>query len=76
MNERKQPSPPSENDSVDPPVIAAEAVEAGTTVVFAGDPEQVSAGFLIALQLLGIGAPMAGTCPDDPKLPRKFRISE
>ena len=56
MNEPDQPPPSSENDTVDPD--ATDPVRDGTTIVFAGDPAQVEAGFLIALQLLGIDAPM------------------
>ena len=56
MNKRKQPPPPPEIDDADPPPVAADPVCAGTTVVFSGDPAQVSAGFALALQLLGIDA--------------------
>jgi hypothetical protein len=56
MNEPEQPSPSSDNDTVDP--IAADPVRDGTTIVFAGDPAQVRAGFLLALQLLGLDALM------------------
>jgi hypothetical protein len=65
MNEQKQPSPPSENDDVDLPPIASDPVRAGSTIVFSGDPAEVSAGFALALQLLGIDPPTAEPCPGD-----------
>ena len=56
MSEPEQPPPSSENDTAGPD--ATDQVCDATTIVFAGDPAQVEAGFLIALQLLGIDAPM------------------
>jgi hypothetical protein len=56
MNERKQPVSPSEHDDVDPPPVTTDPVRDGTTVVFSGDPAQVSAGFALALQLMGMDA--------------------
>jgi hypothetical protein len=68
MNERKQPSQPSGSDDVDLPPIATGPVDDGSTVVFAGDPAQVSAGFALALQLLGIDVAAPEPCPGDQTL--------
>jgi hypothetical protein len=65
MNDQKQPSPPPGNDDAEPPQIMADPADADSTVVFAGDPTQVSAGFALALRLMGFEVPEAEPSPDD-----------
>jgi hypothetical protein len=52
------------DDDTDMPSVAADPACSGSTVVFAGDPSQVSAGFALALRLMGLDAPMPE--PRDP----------
>ncbi|MBR1124682.1 hypothetical protein JQ628_24375 [Bradyrhizobium lablabi] len=54
MDKRNQPQITSESDDTSHPKPAA----AGSTIVFYGDPAQVSAGFALALQLMGMDAEM------------------
>ncbi len=69
MNEPDQPPPSSENDTAD--LSATDPVCDGTTIVFAGDPADVKAGFLIALQLMGIDPPMPEPRDGDPTGPEQ-----
>ena len=60
MDEPSHPSFPSGNGkAIDPEPAAAESAGAGPSIVFCADPAQVRAGFALALQLMGIDAPVA-----------------
>jgi hypothetical protein len=50
------------DDEIDMPSVAADSACSGCTVVFAGDPSQVSAGFALALRLMGLDAPLPEPC--------------
>jgi len=58
MNERKQSSLSGNNGETDMPSGAPDPARTGATLVFAGDPSQVSAGFALALRLMGLDAPL------------------
>jgi hypothetical protein len=47
--------------------IPADPATAGLSVVFCGDTVQVRAGFVIALQLMGMDAPPPDVSEDDPQ---------
>jgi hypothetical protein len=60
-------TPPFGHDKgIDPKLIPADPATAGSSVVFCGDPAQVTAGFAIALQLMGIDAPVPDVSEHDP----------
>lgn len=57
--------PPSGQDKASDP---ADPSAAGSSVVFCGDPAQVSAGFALALRLMGMDVPVQdASVPDPPK---------
>jgi hypothetical protein len=66
MNEPKQPPSSLGNNGADVQSTAAGPDCAGSAVVFSGDPAEVRAGFVIALKLMGIVAPMPEPCAGDP----------
>lgn len=60
MDEPKQLSPPSsrQDEAIHPQAIPADPSVTGSSVVFCGDPAQVSAGFAMALRLMGVDVPV------------------
>ena len=63
----RAPCIPCEKDAgIDAKPVPADTSGAATSVVFCGDPAQVRAGFAIALQLMGIDAPMLEVSERDP----------
>jgi hypothetical protein len=66
MTERNQ-SPPVRPSARDPEPGSAGPAGAGSSVTFCGDPSQISAGFALALKLMGIDAPVPDVCASDPK---------
>ena len=67
MDKRNDPSNPFAHDKgIDPKSIPADSATAESSVVFCDDPPQVEAGFAIALQLMGIDAPVPDVSEHDP----------
>jgi hypothetical protein len=67
VDKSNHPSPPFGSDkTTDPKSIPAQPARAGSSVVFCGDPAQVRTGFALALQLMGIDAPLPDVSERDP----------
>ena len=68
MDKRKQLSPPPsrQDEAIHPQAIPADPSITGSGVVFCGDPAQVSAGFAMALRLMGVDVPVQDGSEYDP----------
>jgi hypothetical protein len=60
------PLPLINDEKINPKAIPTYPAAAGSSAVFSGDPAQVRIGFAIALQLMGIDAPVSHVSESDP----------